>query len=132
MEALALQHAISLHKFIGFILIFIILANIFSLFIIKDFSKLHKLMWFLTPLFFGFLGIALLSGISILAMLKFDIKIIVYFMIFVNILIIGMEIYRINKLRYTRKNYHFQNKYIKISKILYISYFIAIFILFII
>ncbi|RAX54688.1 hypothetical protein CCY99_02695 [Helicobacter sp. 16-1353] len=126
MEALALQHAILFHKFIGWILAIIILINLISLFIFKDFSKIHKIMWFLTPLFFGFLGVAGLSGISVLAMMKFNMTMIVYVMILVNILIIATEIYRIKKLRYTRKNKHFQNKYISISKILYILYFICI------
>lgn len=126
MEILALQQAISFHKFIGLFLILTIIVNLAGLFFIKNFLKLHKLMWILTPLFMGILGISVLSGISILAMLKFSTKGAVYFMIFVNILIVALELYRIKKLRATRKNPNLRNKYLQISKIFYILYFALI------
>lgn len=122
MEAIALQHAIQFHYVIGVVLFAIIILNICILFI-KDFYKVHKYMWYITPMFFGILSIMIISGFSILAMNKFDMSIKILIMIVINIIIIALEIKRIKKLRIVRKKSSLVKQYIKQSRILYISYF---------
>ena len=124
MEALALSQAIGFHHAIGISLVIILVANLGVLFL-RDFYKVHKYMWYLTPLVFGILAIMLLSGFSIVAMNKFHINFMAYLMIFVNVLIIILEIMRIKKLRIARKNPSLVGRYITQSRIFYTIYLFA-------
>ena len=129
MEALALSHAIAFHYAIGISLLIIIMANLVILFI-NDFYKVHKYMWYLTPILFGILAITLISGFSIFAMIKFHINFMIFLMLFINIAMITLEIIRIKKLRIVRKKPSLIKSYIKQSRIFYAIYFFATLILF--
>ncbi|RDU57894.1 hypothetical protein [Helicobacter sp. MIT 99-5507] len=129
MEALALSHAIGFHYAIGISLLIIIIANLIILFI-NDFYKVHKYMWYLTPVLFGILAVTLISGFSIFAMMKFHINFMILLMIFINIAIIALEIKRIKKLRIVRKKPSLIKNYIKQSRILYTIYLFATLIFF--
>ncbi len=129
MEAIALKQAIQFHYAIGIVLAAIFIINIAILFM-KDFYKVHKYMWYSTPIIFGILAITIISGFSILAMNKFNTNIKVLFMIVVNVAIIIFEIIRIKKLRIVRKKPSLIKQYKTQSKILYIGYLFAISIFF--
>ena len=130
MEALALNNAIGFHYAFGVSLLIIIIANFVVLFI-NDFHKVHKYMWYLTPILFGILAINLISGLSIVAMLQFHIDFMIILMLFVNLIIIALEIIRIKKLRIVRKKPSLIKNYIKQSRIFYTIYFFATLICFV-
>lgn len=128
MEEFSLQQAISFHTFVAYCLLFIIIIHLFSLLFIKDFVKIHKITWFLTPLFFGILFILALSGVSVLAMMKFSINLRIFFMIIFCFIFI-LEIIRVKKMRVARLKISTRNSYINFSRILnlfYIIFLIAI------
>lgn len=125
MEAIALKHAIQFHYTIGVILAAIILLNI-GILLIKDFYKVHKYMWYMTPMIFGILSIMMISGFSILAMNHFHINTSIILMVIINIAIIVFEIIRIKKLRIVRKKPSLINRYKLQSGFLYTSYLIAV------
>lgn len=130
MSELAINQAIFFHKIINLFLIFLIFCNFFSTLFVRDFVRLNKILWFLNPLFFGFLGINLLSGISIWAM-QFYFSFEVIFMLISNIFIIASEIFCIKKLRRARAFTNSRNIFIKWNlalKSLYFFIFIAFFI----
>lgn len=128
MEEFSLQQAISFHAFIAYCLLFITIIHLVSLLFIKDFIKIHKITWFLTPLFFGFLFILALSGISVLAMMKFSINLRVCFMIIFCFIFI-LEIIRVKKMRVARLNISIRKSYINFSRILNSFYVIFLMIL---
>lgn len=125
MEEFSLQQAISFHGIMAYVLLFITLCNLFSSFFIKDFVKINKITWYLTPLFFGILFILALSGVSVLAMMKFSISIRVLLMIIFCFIFI-LEIIRVKKMRLARLNIDKRASYIKLSRILNLFYTIAI------
>lgn len=130
MEALALSQAIGFHYVISLSLLIIIIANLVILFI-DDFHKVHKYMWYLTPMLFGILAITLISGFSIFAMMQFRINFMIFLMIIVSIAVIVFEIIRIKKLRIVRKKPSLIKSYIKQSRIFYTIYLFATLIFFI-
>ncbi len=126
MEALSLAQAISFHTMINIVLLIIIFINLVILSLTKDFVRIHKITWFITPLFFGILSINILSGFSIWAMIKFSFSIKILLMIGLSLVLIIAEIFRVKKMRLARLKIDFRNKYIYIARFLNLTYAIAI------
>ena len=116
MQEFALLQAISFHAIIGYLLFIIAFVNEITLFFIKDFVKINKLSFALTPLFLGLLFIAFLSGVSVWAMKGFEFSIKILLMIIANCMFV-FEILRVKKLRIARANLTFRKSYIRFAKI---------------
>ncbi|RDU64668.1 hypothetical protein [Helicobacter sp. MIT 14-3879] len=125
MEAFSLKQAISFHIFINYSLLIIVCINLITLFFTKDFVKINKISFFLTPLLFGFLFIDILSGISVLAITKFKINIKIIFMIIASLIFL-LEFLRIKKIRIARQDSNYLTSYIKVARILNIIYLLII------
>ncbi len=122
MEELAIQQAIFFHKIINFVLIAIASSKLLASIFVRNFMKYHKIIWYITPLFLGFLSISLFSIISILAMSKFEAHISLYFIITANIAIIICETIRISKLHHARQQIILRKEYAKLVIIFYVIY----------
>ena len=129
MQEFALSQAISFHAMISYFLFAIAFVNEITLFFIKDFVKINKLSFALTPLFLGFLFIAFLSGVSVLAMKQFDWSFKIALMIVANFMFV-IEIMRIKKLRIARANPLLRKSYVRFAKIANAIYLAIIFLVF--
>lgn len=125
MQEFALNQAISFHIFINYALLFLSATHGILLFAFKDFVKINKTSFYLTPLFLGFLFIDFLSGISLWAMIGFIWSAKILLMIFANFMFVG-EILRVKMLRKARQILRFQAKYVRFAKIAHLLYFAII------
>lgn len=125
MQEFALNQAISFHIFINYALLFLSATHGILLFAFKDFVKINKTSFYLTPLFLGFLFIDFLSGISLWAMMGFIWSAKILLMILANFMFVG-EILRIKMLRKARQILRFQAKYVRFAKIAHLLYFAII------
>lgn len=125
MQEFALNQAISFHIFINYALLFLSATHGILLFAFKDFVKINKTSFYLTPLFLGFLFIDFLSGVSLWAMMGFIWSAKILLMIFANFMFVG-EILRVKMLRKARQILRFQAKYVRFAKIAHLLYFAII------
>lgn len=125
MQEFALNQAIFFHIFINYALLFISVLHGILLFAFKDFVKINKTSFYLTPLFLGFLFIDFLSGISLWAMMGFEFSTKILLMILANFMFIG-EILRVKTLRKARQILRFQAEYVRFAKIAHLLYFAVI------
>lgn len=125
MQEFALNQAISFHIFINYALLFLSATHGILLFAFKDFVKINKTSFYLTPLFLGFLFIDFLSGISLWAMMGFIWSAKILLMILANFMFVG-EILRVKMLRKARQILRFQAKYVRFAKIAHLLYFAII------
>lgn len=116
MQEFALSQATSFHAMIVYFLFAIAFVNEITLFFIKDFVKINKLSFALTPLFLGFLFIVFLSGVSVWAMNQFEFSFKILLMIVANFMFV-IEIVRIKKLRKARANPSLRESYVKFARI---------------
>lgn len=130
MQEFALNQAIFFHAFINYLLLLIASINGIVLFSIKDFVKINKTSFILTPLFLGLLFIDFLSGVSVWAMMKFAFSPKICLMILANFMFV-FEIFRVKKLRLARQNPSIRHTYIKIARIVNLAY-IAIILAFVV
>lgn len=127
MDLIVLNDAIYFHKIISFILLLLVISNLcVTLLFNKNFIILYKIIWFTTPLLFGILAIMLISGFSLLAMMKFNFSFIVFYMLFINILILILEIRRVKRIRFTMLNLSNIKSYIRYTIFLYVLYIVFI------
>lgn len=125
MQEFALNQAISFHIFINYALLFLSATHGILLFAFKDFVKINKTSFYLTPLFLGFLFIDFLSGVSLWAMMGFIWSAKILLMILANFMFVG-EILRVKMLRKARQILRFQAKYVRFAKIAHLLYFAII------
>lgn len=130
MQEFALNQAIFFHAFINYLLLLIASINGIVLFSIKDFVKINKTSFILTPLFLGLLFINFLSGVSVWAMMKFAFSPKICLMILANFMFV-FEIFRVKKLRLARQNPSIRHTYIKIARMVNFAY-IAIILAFVV
>lgn len=125
MQQFALNQAISFHIFINYALLCISATHGILLFAFKDFVKINKTSFYLTPLFLGFLFIDFLSGVSVWAMMGFAFSAKILLMIVANCMFV-VEILRVKKLRKAREIAQNRFQYVRFAKIAYMLYFATI------
>lgn len=131
---MVLSSGIYFHKIINFALLFLVILNLgATLLFSKNFIFIHKVIWFTTPLLFGILAIMLISGFSLMAMTHFNFSLIVFYMFFINILIIILEVKRIKHMKLLLKKLDFNafnssevKPYIRYTTSLYVLYIVLI------
>lgn len=95
---------------------------IYTLFRFKTFLALNQKIYFIMPITFFLLSVALATGIFLLAMRGFELNFKISLMIIVFLILIIGEIYRIKILKKAKTSKEGMLHYVKICKIMYISF----------
>lgn len=108
------------HSFFSLFLILPFVLNLWSLFFYKNLVQLNKRIWFMMPLIFFLLSVALLSGLNILVFNPQSFGISTIVMIILCLVVFGGEIYRIKILKIARRtSLEAMQRYVIFCKILY-------------
>lgn len=108
------------HSFFSLFLILPFVLNLWSLFFYKNLVQLNKRIWFMMPLIFFLLSVALLSGFNIVVFNPQSFGISTIVMIILCLVVFGGEIYRIKILKIARRtSLEAMERYIVFCKILY-------------
>lgn len=108
------------HSFFSLFLILPFVLNLWSLFFYKNLVQLNKRIWFMMPLIFFLLSVALLSGLNILVFNPQSFGISTIVMIILCLVVFGGEIYRIKILKIARRtSLEAMQRYVVFCKILY-------------
>lgn len=108
------------HSFFSLFLILPFVLNLWSLFFYKNLVQLNKRIWFMMPLIFFLLSVALLSGFNIVVFNPQNFGISTIVMIILCLVVFGGEIYRIKILKIARRtSLEAMERYIVFCKILY-------------
>ena len=106
---------------------------LYVLFSKKTYLYINQKIYFIAPITFFLLGVALATGIFLCAMRSFIFDFRIILMIFVFIAFFGGEIYRIISLKKAKTSKEGMQKYVRFCKILYscflVSYVLLIFFL---
>lgn len=108
------------HSFFSLFLILPFVLNLWSLFFYKNLVQLNKRIWFMMPLIFFLLSVAVLSGLNILVFNPQSFGISTIMMIILCLVVFGGEIYRIKFLKIARRtSLEAMQRYVVFCKILY-------------
>ncbi|WP_394977145.1 hypothetical protein [uncultured Helicobacter sp.] len=108
------------HSFFSLFLILPFVLNLWSLFFYKNLVQLNKRIWFMMPLIFFLLSVAVLSGLNILVFNPQSFGISTIVMIILCLVVFGGEIYRIKILKIARRtSLEAMQRYVVFCKILY-------------
>ncbi|MFC3866876.1 hypothetical protein [Helicobacter equorum] len=108
------------HSFFSLFLVLPFVLNLWSLFFYKNLVQLNKRIWFMMPLIFFLLSVALLSGFNIVVFNPQSFGISTIVMIILCLVVFGGEIYRIKILKIARRtSLEAMERYIVFCKILY-------------
>lgn len=108
------------HSFFSLFLILPFVLNLWSLFFYKNLVQLNKRIWFMMPLIFFLLSVAVLSGLNILVFNPQSFGISTITMIILCLVVFGGEIYRIKFLKIARRtSLEAMQRYVVFCKILY-------------
>lgn len=108
------------HSFFSLFLILPFVLNLWSLFFYKNLVQLNKRIWFMMPLIFFLLSVAVLSGLNILVFNPQSFGISTLVMIILCLVVFGGEIYRIKILKIARRtSLEAMQRYVVFCKILY-------------
>ena len=108
------------HSFFSFFLILPFVLNLWSLFFYKNLVQLNKRIWFMMPLIFFLLSVAVLSGLNILVFNPQSFGISTIVMIILCLVVFGGEIYRIKILKIARRtSLEAMQRYVVFCKMLY-------------
>ncbi|RDU71048.1 hypothetical protein CQA66_07060 [Helicobacter aurati] len=119
----AYLHGVFLHEVFACLLVFPYIAYLYVLMRFRTFLQLNHRIFLIMPLTFLLLGIALVSGIFLLAMRGFvyDTKIILMLLVF-GILLFG-EIYRLKILRKAKISRQAMQRYVRKCLMMYLTFF---------
>ncbi|WP_394949671.1 hypothetical protein [uncultured Helicobacter sp.] len=108
------------HSFFSLFLILPFVLNLWSLFFYKNLVQLNKRIWFMMPLIFFLLSVAVLSGLNILVFNPQSFGISTIMMIILCLVVFGGEIYRIKFLKIARRtSLEAMQRYVVFCKMLY-------------
>ena len=108
------------HSFFSLFLILPFVLNLWSLFFYKNLVQLNKRIWFMMPLIFFLLSVAVLSGLNILVFNPQSFGISTLVMIILCLVVFGGEIYRIKILKIARRtSLEAMQRYVVFCKMLY-------------
>lgn len=108
------------HSFFSLFLILPFVLNLWSLFFYKNLVQLNKRIWFMMPLIFFLLSVAVLSGLNILVFNPQSFGISTIVMIILCLVVFGGEIYRIKILKIARRtSLEAMQRYVLFCKMLY-------------
>ncbi|WP_394967901.1 hypothetical protein [uncultured Helicobacter sp.] len=108
------------HSFFSLFLILPFVLNLWSLFFYKNLVQLNKRIWFMMPLIFFLLSVAVLSGLNILVFNPQSFGISTIVMIILCLVVFGGEIYRIKILKIARRtSLEAMQRYVVFCKMLY-------------
>lgn len=108
------------HSFFSFFFILPFVLNLWSLFFYKNLVQLNKRIWFMMPLIFFLLSVAVLSGLNILFFSPQSFKASTIVMIVFCLVVFGGEIYRIKILKIAKRtSLEAMERYVSFCKILY-------------
>lgn len=108
------------HSFFSLFLILPFVLNLWSLFFYKNLVQLNKRIWFMMPLIFFLLSVAVLSGLNILVFNPQSFGISTIVMIILCLVVFGGEIYRIKILKIARRtSLEAMQRYVIFCKMLY-------------
>lgn len=109
------------HSFFSLFFILPFVLNLWSLFFYKNLVQLNKRIWFMMPLIFFLLSVAVLSGLNILFFNPQSFGISTIVMIIFCLVVLAGEIYRIKILKIARRtSLEAMERYVVFCKILYV------------
>ena len=109
------------HSFFSLFFILPFVLNLWSLFFYKNLVQLNKRIWFMMPLIFFLLSVAVLSGLNILFFNPQSFGISTIVMSIFCLVVFGGEMYRIKILNIARRtSMEAMERYVGFCKILYL------------
>ncbi len=123
----AYGQGVFLHEFFACLFFIPYLWYLFILYNAKTFLEMNRKIYFVMPITIFLLGVGIITGGFLLAMRHFVLDTRIIAMVFVYILFLIGEIYRMKTLKKAKTNLASMQKYRHICKIMYLC-FIAIFV----